>query len=82
MENKVQNRFETIRRKAARWSEFQPASYCTCGHTGDGANSQHSDMPQYGHGMCLIPNCPCTQFTWANFTPEYEDYRKILEKEN
>lgn len=36
-------------------------SKCECGHTGDGAGSQHDG--HLGHGSCRM--CPCHKFTWA-----------------
>lgn len=43
----------------------QPKSVCSCGHTGDGPNSQHEIHFQQGHGKCML--CDCPKFTWAGF---------------
>lgn len=42
-----------------------PKSRCICGHTGDGANSDHKDMLNPGHGACRI--CKCPKFVWVEF---------------
>ncbi len=43
---------------------------CSCGHSGDGKNSEHSDyLPgAEGHGQCL--KCNCRKFTWAGWIVE------------
>lgn len=46
-------------------SELGPMSVCTCGHTGDGRNSQHYDTVALGHGACKI--CTCKKFTWSRW---------------
>lgn len=43
-------------------------SICSCGHIGDGNVTDHAGLQ--GHGPCA--ECPCCQFTWAGWTPEYE----------
>lgn len=52
-------------------------SICLCGHTGDGAGGEHSDIALScdlqtsqrapGHGACTALHCGCRQFTWARF---------------
>lgn len=43
-------------------------SVCTCGHIGDGPDSQHADSTiAAGHGGCTVDGCDCEQFTWAKF---------------
>lgn len=60
--------FKSIRRGG-------PASICTCGHTGDGARSQHLDGWEYadgveeGHGKCAVDGCACEHFHWSAWTP-------------
>lgn len=48
-----------------------PRSRCICGHTGDGAHSEHSDFITTqrapGHGHCTVDGCMCFQFSWRNF---------------
>lgn len=52
------------------FSAFHPKSICTCGHTGDGAQSQHTGFG--GHGACIFDGGACCgQFSWARWTPEY-----------
>jgi hypothetical protein len=55
-------------------------SFCKCGHLGDGAGSAHRNDygPNLspGHGACMLPDCPCTKFTWKRFTPEFEASRR------
>jgi hypothetical protein len=50
-----------------------PRSFCECGHTGDGPNSQHADSVHgaRGHGKCLYRDCPCGKFTWDRFIRPY-----------
>lgn len=58
-----------------------PKSVCTCGHSGDGPNSLHSDRVNGvspGHGACLMESCPCQKFTWHSFTPEYKGQKMNL----
>ena len=50
-----------------------PMSICTCGHTGDGPNSQHDDRYGIGHGACTVEGCNCKQFTWDRFIEEEKD---------
>ena len=51
----------------------RPASICTCGHTGDGAGSMHSDsgLLAPGHGVCVAPGCACLRFRWDRFRIPY-----------
>ena len=51
----------------------KPKSICTCGHTGDGPNSQHADRYGIGHGACTVEGCNCKQFTWDRFIEEEKD---------
>ena len=56
-------------------------SVCACGHTGDGRGSQHDaayavGVIEGGHGACLATGCTCRCFTWAGFTPEFEETLK------
>ncbi len=44
-----------------------PRSLCTCGHTGDGPGSQHTDTLTPGHGRCTVRGCACRQFSWSCF---------------
>lgn len=41
-------------------------SMCECGHTGDGANSQHAFRYAEGHGACQAEGCFCERFTWSH----------------
>jgi len=61
-------RLEKIRKLSEGWKGGK--SFCECGHTGDGDNSQHAGL--LGHGPCKHPNCNCVKFTWVTFVPEYE----------
>lgn len=45
-------------------------SICSCGHLGDGVNSQHQDTFQAGHGRCRMPGCDCSRFTWVAWNRE------------
>lgn len=47
----------------------QPKSVCTCGHLGDGKQSEHAGL--FGHGSCSHPGCACTKFTWARHTDAF-----------
>jgi len=57
----------------------EPRSYCACGHTGDGPQSQHAPIAfahpnalrGEGAGQCTVRDCPCKRFTWTCFRPEY-----------
>lgn len=52
-------------------SWYKPKSVCSCGHTGDGHNSEHRNTSRTpGHGGCQISGCNCRQFTWVAWTPE------------
>jgi len=61
------------------WEELRilwkgrPKSICTCGHTGDGPNSQHADRYGLGHGACKVEGCNCKQFTWDKFIEKGKD---------
>jgi hypothetical protein len=56
-----------------------PQSVCRCRHTGDGPESQHAGT--IGYGYCTVEECPCTKFTWIEFTAygerRMEEYRKL-----
>jgi len=54
------------------FTQKYPKSICACGHTGDGANSDHIDTFSLGHGMCIVKGCPCKQFTWDRWTLQAE----------
>ena len=56
-------------------------SICTCGHLGDGENSDHEDSMAHGHGKCKVPGCDCHKFTWERFTDEFQEYLDKLRKE-
>ena len=51
-----------------------PRSLCSCGHLGDGPNSDHgaSDLGTPGHGKCN--KCDCKIFSWNKFTNEYQKH--------
>lgn len=63
---------------ATGYAQKAPKSVCYCGHTGDGANSQHDTAPRSGegHGECTVATCGCTRFTWKNITPEFAAFLK------
>lgn len=63
------------------YAKLLPRAICACGHTGDGANSQHEDSTYTpGHGRCK--ECNCIQFSWRKWVPEFEDLlKKDLELE-
>jgi len=55
------------------FSATAPKSVCTCGHTGDGARSQHSGFG--GHGSCNFDGGACCgQFSWKGWTREYRQF--------
>jgi hypothetical protein len=58
------------------FSALHPKAICKCGHTGDGAQSQHTGFG--GHGACIFDGgiC-CEKFTWSRWTPEY---RRFMEE--
>ena len=62
-------------RDSMTWSSINPKSVCRCGHTGDGARSQHTGFG--GHGSCIFDggSC-CDQFSWAGWTREYKDFMR------
>lgn len=72
-------RQERVRAFSTEYARSAPRSVCTCGHTGDGANSDHAKHPTAtgsdGHGACTAPDCDCKLFTWAAFLPEF--YRAL-----
>ena len=47
-----------------------PKSVCTCGHLGDGSDSDHG--PFDGHGACRVEGCDCQQFTWAGWNEQFQ----------
>lgn len=53
-----------------------PKSQCSCGHTGDGENSQHADTVQIGHGKCMVRDCECKKFSWFGFLPHFSKWKK------
>jgi hypothetical protein len=57
-----------------------PQSVCTCGHVGDGANSQHKATVAEGHGACMVRECKCKRFTWKRYMTlaEQMDYGQGL----
>lgn len=64
----------------AEYGKSAPKSMCVCGHSGDGAHSDHSnDSPVFmrkpvviGHGRCKMKKCECERFTWKAFTLPFE----------
>lgn len=53
-----------------------PRSKCSCGHTGDGPNSQHASLRvgglyELGAGECMVKGCPCNRFTWVSWRDEF-----------
>jgi len=70
---KAMPRITEEQREVSRlYKEGAPASICTCGHTGDGANSQHTDGPfSAGHGFCKVTGCSCQRFRWERFRIPY-----------
>lgn len=68
-----------MKTKSERMQEFTheyakkaPKSFCSCGHTGDGANSEHKDTVQAGHGACAASDCDCKKFSWAKYTDMFQ----------
>lgn len=62
-----------LERKQAFTQEYGlrlPKSICTCGHVGDGANSEHAG--NIGHGKCKKKGCACVNFTWAGWTDYFK----------
>lgn len=53
-------------------------SYCVCGHTGGGKNTQHDTerVGADGHGPCK--GCPCEKFTWHSFDGPPKDPKPYL----
>ena len=64
---------EEQQERSREYKERHPASVCTCGHTGDGAGSMHSDsgLLAPGHGACIAPGCACLRFRWDRFRIPY-----------
>lgn len=68
------------------WTEFHARfdkggrSVCSCGHLGDGDDSQHlgvgTPFGAGGHGACTVPGCECQKFTWVGWKPEAEAFMK------
>jgi hypothetical protein len=60
-------------RDSIAYSAMNPKSVCTCGHTGDGAGSQHLGFG--GHGSCIFDGGACCgQFSWKGWTLEYRQF--------
>ena len=55
-----------------------PAAICVCEHTGDGEDSQHSNIGSNpvgaGKGRCLVKTCYCQVFTHARWTRKYQNF--------
>lgn len=49
-----------------------PRSVCSCGHTGDGPDSEHVASITDGHGPCKMCNCP--GFCWDTWSKAFEAY--------
>lgn len=70
-------------RDSMLFSATQPKSVCTCGHTGDGARSQHEGFG--GHGACRATpmdgrnECACGRFSWKGWTREYREFMAARE---
>ena len=63
---------EEQRDRSRAYKETAPASVCGCGHTGDGANSQHlNSAVSAGHGACVVKGCSCVHFRWDRFRLPY-----------
>jgi len=58
-------------RLCRNWLTFK--SICTCGHTGDGTGSEHTDLAVSGdgHGCCKLAGCSCSQFSWRRWTATF-----------
>ena len=68
--------------KIMEWSSVNPKSICTCGHTGDGGNSEHDDaalgsLGAPGHGKCKVPGCTCQHFQWKEWTEKAKDELQV-----
>jgi hypothetical protein len=67
--------------KIVDWSRVNPKSICTCGHTGDGGNSEHEDSAAIaelqGHGKCKVPGCTCQHFQWKEWTEKAKDELQV-----
>jgi hypothetical protein len=65
-----------------------PKSICTCGHTGDGDESEHYDLVfdesgsklQLGRGICNIVGCDCEAFIFSRYTKKYEHFLESNKK--
>lgn len=64
----------TVAQKRAReYGASMPKSLCVCGHTGDGAMSEHAPRFADGHGQCTHPGCDCKQFSWAAWASAFKE---------
>lgn len=61
----------TLMQFGMEWSEKRPKSICVCGHSGDGANSDHHGAER-GHANCGIAGCACRKFVWREFTTPFK----------
>ena len=59
--------------------EFKgPRGICVCGHTGEGADSEHADFllngadTDPGKGQCMM--CDCEQYSWKRWTRKYQNF--------
>jgi hypothetical protein len=60
-------------RESMLFSAMEPKSICVCGHTGDGAQSQHAGFG--GQGGCVFDGgACCDKFTWKRWTREYQQF--------
>lgn len=86
----IQPRLDKVKEIASEFGDKEPASICTCSHTGDGANSEHHDAlgrhlfrsraGSKGHGSCK--KCGCTHFTWKAHRPEFlEALQKAINRD-
>ncbi len=73
--------------KSLEYTLSFPKSVCTCGHTGDGANSYHADrLLVVGHGYCTHREgtgavCKCQKFAWAGWTEHFKAFLKKAKAE-
>lgn len=61
-----------------------PRSICTCGHLGDGRDSDHA--PHFpgsmdGHGPCRVKGCKCKHFTWQSWSAEFSNALDALSED-
>ena len=62
-------------KRSLEFSQTRPKSVCICGHSGDGADSEHAGgVINAGHGGCL--KCDCKKFSWDRWTASYALYMK------